>query len=75
MQILNHKIFKTPHPIDEFGLCVHYGLVFSGQAHNYVYIYDSLQLYIAANWGEPERAPHKREVRAVGLSVVLSVRS
>ena len=21
------------------------------------------------NWGEPERAPHKREVRAVGLSV------
>ena len=20
-------------------------------------------------WGEPERAPHKREVRAVGLSV------
>ena len=24
-------------------------------------------------WGEPERAPHKREVRAVGLSVCLSV--
>ena len=21
------------------------------------------------NWGEPERAPHKREVRVVGLSV------
>ena len=21
------------------------------------------------HWGEPERAPHKREVRAVGLSV------
>ena len=37
MQILNHKIFKTPDPIDEFGLCVHYGSVFSGQAHNYVY--------------------------------------
>ena len=27
------------------------------------------------NWGEPERAPHKHEVRVVGLSVVLSVRS
>ena len=26
-------------------------------------------------WGEPEQAPHKCEVRAVGLSVVLSVRS
>ena len=25
------------------------------------------------NWGKPERAPHKREVRAVGLSVCLSV--
>ena len=25
------------------------------------------------NWGEPERAPHKREVRAVSLSVCLSV--
>ena len=24
-------------------------------------------------WGEPERAPHKREVRAVGLSVCLSI--
>ena len=24
-------------------------------------------------WGEPERAPHKREVRAVGRSVCLSV--
>ena len=24
-------------------------------------------------WGKPERAPHKREVRAVGLSVCLSV--
>ena len=27
------------------------------------------------NWGEPERAPHKREVRAVSLSVCLSVRT
>ena len=26
-------------------------------------------------WGEPERAPHKREVRAVCLSVCLSVRT
>ena len=25
------------------------------------------------NWGEPERAPHKREVRAACLSVSLSV--
>ena len=25
------------------------------------------------NWGEPERAPHKCEVRAVSLSVCLSV--
>ena len=25
------------------------------------------------HWGEPERAPHKREVCAVGLSVCLSV--
>ena len=48
---------------------------FSQARHIIMYIYDSLQLYIAANWGEPERAPHKREVRAVGLSVVLSVRS
>ena len=24
-------------------------------------------------WGKPERAPHKHEVRAVGLSVYLSV--
>ena len=24
------------------------------------------------NWGEPERAPHKREVRAACLSVCLS---
>ena len=28
---------------------------------------------LAVDWGEPERAPHKREVRAVGLSVCLSV--
>ena len=34
----------------------------------YVYI-----LIHISNWGEPERAPHKREVRAVGLSVCLSV--
>ena len=27
------------------------------------------------NWGEPERAPHKREVRAACLSVFLSVRT
>ena len=26
-------------------------------------------------WGEPERAPHKREVRAACLSFCLSVRS
>ena len=26
-------------------------------------------------WGKPERAPHKREVRAVGLSVCRSVRT
>ena len=26
-----------------------------------------------SDWGEPERAPHKREVCAVGLSVCLSV--
>ena len=26
-------------------------------------------------WGEPERAPYKREVCAVGLSVCLSVRT
>ena len=25
------------------------------------------------SWGEPERAPHKCEVRAVGLSVCLSI--
>ena len=25
-------------------------------------------------WGEPERAPHKHEVRAVGLSLCLYVR-
>ena len=28
---------------------------------------------IMTNWGEPERAPHKREVRAACLSVCLSV--
>ena len=27
------------------------------------------------HWGEPERAPHKCEARAVGLSVCLSVRT
>ena len=27
------------------------------------------------NWGEPERAPHKREVRTARLSVCLSVRT
>ena len=32
----------------------------------------SIRVY---NWGEPEQAPHKREVRAVGLSVCLSVRT
>ena len=26
-------------------------------------------------WGEPERAPHKREVCAIGLSVCRSVRT
>ena len=30
---------------------------------------------IVLNWGEPERAPDKREVRAVGLSICLSVRT
>ena len=29
-------------------------------------------LYFQHFWGEPERAPHKREVRAVGLSLCLS---
>ena len=28
----------------------------------------------SSDWGEPERAPHKREVRAVCLSVCRSVR-
>ena len=34
-----------------------------------------LHTKITVSWGEPERAPHKREVRAVGLSVCLSVRT
>ena len=40
----------------------------------YVRIYiRSIYTYMhIRNWGEPERAPHKREVRAVCLSVCLS---
>ena len=36
-----------------------------------MYIYINTIIY--SDWGEPERAPHKREVRAACLSVYLSV--
>ena len=38
-------------------------------------ILSTIQDMCLSDWGEPERAPHKREVRAACLSVCLSVRS
>ena len=33
----------------------------------------AIYVYMFVYWGEPERAPHKREARAVGLSVCVSI--
>ena len=49
-------------------LLVYYKLIDLG-TYVYANIIDLMQIY----WGEPERAPHKREIHAVGLSVCLSL--
>ena len=51
-----------------FDRSIFYHLTVVSCAHKLFYI-------VATNWGKPEQAPHKREVRAACLSVCLSVRT
>ena len=57
-------------------MCVHVGMFIYTTFIYTVSLQVRLYLkYELDNWGEPEQAPHKREVRAVGLSICLSVRT